>query len=93
MDTRFTTGTCKALLSAIGIWVDSKSILIDEVVDSESNLRICTTVNDANTEIAATLLVDMSGPIGDVLRKPATRHRDHVIGMQTCRSVDKDLSR
>ena len=31
VDPRFTTGTCKALLSAIGIWVDSKSILIDEV--------------------------------------------------------------
>ena len=35
MDPRFTTGTCKALLSAIGIWVDSKSISIDEVFDSE----------------------------------------------------------
>ena len=30
VDPRFTTGTCKALLSAIRIWVDSKSILIDE---------------------------------------------------------------
>ena len=35
VDPRFTTGTCKALLSAIGIWVDSKSISIDEVFDSE----------------------------------------------------------
>ena len=34
VDPRFTTGTCKALLSATGIWVDSKSILIDEVFDS-----------------------------------------------------------
>ena len=31
VDPRFTTGTCKALLSALGIWVDSKGILIDEV--------------------------------------------------------------
>ena len=31
VDPRFMTGTCKALLSAIGIWVDSKSISIDEV--------------------------------------------------------------
>ena len=29
VDPRFTTGTCKALLSAVGIWVDSKSISID----------------------------------------------------------------
>ena len=36
VDPRFTTGTCKALLSAIGIWVGRKSILIDEVFDSES---------------------------------------------------------
>ena len=34
VDPRFTTGTCKALLSAIGIWVHSKSILTDEVFDS-----------------------------------------------------------
>ena len=39
VDPRFTTGTCKALLSAIGIWVDSKSISIDEVFDSEVLLR------------------------------------------------------
>ena len=33
VDPRFTTGTCKTLLSAVGVWVDSKSILIDEVFD------------------------------------------------------------
>ena len=35
VDPRFTTGTCKALLSALGVWVDSKNISIDEVFDSE----------------------------------------------------------
>ena len=30
---RFTTGTCKTLLSAVGVWIDSKNILIDEVFD------------------------------------------------------------
>ena len=33
MDPRFTTGTCKTLLSAVGVWADSKSILFDEVFD------------------------------------------------------------
>ena len=36
VDPRFTTGTCRALLSAVGIWVDSKNILIAEVFDSEA---------------------------------------------------------
>ena len=31
MDPHFTTGTCKTLLSAVGVWVDSKSILFDMV--------------------------------------------------------------
>ena len=33
MDPRFTTGTCKTLLSAVGVWVDNKSMLFDEVFD------------------------------------------------------------
>ena len=45
VDPRFTTGTCKALLSAIGIWVDSKSILIDEVFDSEGTASRTMSVN------------------------------------------------
>ena len=33
VDPRFTTGTCETLLSAVGVWVVGKSILIDEVFD------------------------------------------------------------
>ena len=36
MDPRFTTGTCTTLLSAVGVWVDSKSILIAEIFDFDS---------------------------------------------------------
>ena len=48
MWTRFTTGTCEALLSAIGIWVDSKSISIDEVFDSEGIASRTMSVNVSN---------------------------------------------
>ena len=36
------TGTCKTLLSAVGVWVDSKSNLIDEVsdFDYESTVKV-----------------------------------------------------
>ena len=36
VDPRFTTGTCTTLLSAVGVWVDSKSILIAEIFDFDS---------------------------------------------------------
>ena len=60
-----------------------------------ANLSFRTTVNDSNTEIDATFCIDMSGPIGDVLRNqtsdtPFFQPRDHVIGMQTCRSIDEN---
>ena len=51
VDPRFTTGTCKALLSAIGIWVDSKSILIDEVFDSEGTASRTMSVNVSENDI------------------------------------------
>ena len=51
VDPRFTTATCKALLSAIGIWVDSKSILIDEVFDSEGTASRTMTVNVSKNDI------------------------------------------
>ena len=51
VDPRFTTGTCKALLLAIGIWVDSKSILIDEVFDSEGTASRTVSVNVSKDEL------------------------------------------
>ena len=51
VDPRFTTGTCKALLSAIGIWVDSKSISIDEVFDSEGIASRTMSVNVSKNDI------------------------------------------
>ena len=48
VDPRSTTGTCKALLSAIGIWVDSRSILIDEVFDSEGTVSRTMSVNSSD---------------------------------------------
>ena len=45
VDSRFATGTCKALLSATGFWVDSKSIFIDEVFDSEGTASRTMSVN------------------------------------------------
>ena len=62
-----------------------------------ANLSFCATVNESNTEIDANFFGDMPGPIGDVLRNqtsdtPLFQPRDHVIGMQTCRSIDEDPS-
>ena len=51
VDPRFTTGTCKALLSAIGIWVDSKSISIDEAFDSEGIASNTMSVNVSKNDI------------------------------------------
>ena len=51
MDPRFTTGTYKTLLSAIGIWVDSKSISIDEVFDSEGIASRTMSVNVSQNNI------------------------------------------
>ena len=51
VDPRFTTGTCKALLSAIGIWVDSKTISIDEVFDSEGIASRAMSVNVFKNDI------------------------------------------
>ena len=51
MDPRFTTGTCKALLSAIGIWVDNKSISIDEAFDSEGIASRTMSVNVSKNDI------------------------------------------
>ena len=52
VDPRFTTGACKALLSAIGIWIDCRSILISEVFDSEGStsrtLKMNVSKNDIN---------------------------------------------
>ena len=40
VDPRFTTGTCTTLLSAVGVWVDSKSILIAEIFDFDSEVLL-----------------------------------------------------
>ena len=44
-------GTCKALLSAIGIWIDSRSISIDEVFDSEGIASRTMSVNVSKNDI------------------------------------------
>ena len=51
VDPRFTTGACKALLSAIGIWIDCRSILISEVFDSEGSTSRTLTVNVSKNDI------------------------------------------
>ena len=51
VDPRFKTGTCKALLSAIGIWVDSKSISIDQAFDSEGIASRTMSVNFSKNDI------------------------------------------
>ena len=51
VDPRFTTGACKALLSAIGIWIDCRSILISEVCDSEGTASRTLTVNVSKNDI------------------------------------------
>ena len=51
VDPRFTTGTCKALLSANGICFDSESISIDEVFDSEGIASRTMSVNVSKNDI------------------------------------------
>ena len=51
MDPRFTTGTCKTLLSAVGIWIESKSISIDEVFDSKGIASRTMSVNVSKNDI------------------------------------------
>ena len=51
VDPRFTTGTCTTLRSAIGVWVDSKSISIDEVFDSEGIASRTMSVNVSKNDI------------------------------------------
>ena len=60
VDPRFTTGTSKALLSAIGIWVDSKSISIDEVFDSEGIVSRTRSVNVSKNDIARLVSISRS---------------------------------
>ena len=58
VDPRFTTGTCKTLLSAVGVWVDGKSILIDEVFDfdyegtASRTMRVTVSKNDIDTLVS-----------------------------------------
>ena len=54
-----------------------------------ANLGFCTTVNDANTEIDATLLVDTPGPIGDVLERSNQRHA--ILSIERSRHRNADL--
>ena len=58
VDPRFTTGTCKASLSAIGIWVDS--ISIDEVFDSEGIASRTMSVNVSKNDIDRLLSISRS---------------------------------
>ena len=51
VDPRFTTGACKALLSAMGIWIDCRNILISEVFDSEGSTSRTLTVNVSKNDI------------------------------------------
>ena len=51
VDPRFTTGACKALLSAIGILVDCRSIVMSEVFDSEGTASRTLTVNVSKNDI------------------------------------------
>ena len=59
VDLRFTTGTCNVLLSAIGIWVDSKSILMDEVFDSEGTASRTLAVNVSKNDIDRLVSISM----------------------------------
>ena len=60
MDPRFTTGTCKALLSAFGIWVGSKSILIDEAFDSEGTASRTMSVNVSKNDIDRLVIIPLT---------------------------------
>ena len=51
VDPHFATGTCMALLSALGIWVDSKIILINKIFDSECTASRTMTVNVSKNDI------------------------------------------
>ena len=51
VDPRFTTGACKALLSAIGTWVYYRSIFISEVFDCEATASRTLTVNVSKNDI------------------------------------------
>ena len=77
---------------------ESKTSSIDMLLLSTQMSTADSNVNESNTKIDATFFVDMPGPIRDVLRNqtsetPFFQPRDHVIGQQTCRSIDEDPSR
>ena len=64
----WTTGTCKALLSAFGIWVDSKSISIDEVFDSEGIASRTMSVNVSKNDIDRLVSISRSFSRGTMKR-------------------------